>query len=52
MYTRQRALELAAEYRASLRALERIIQKGGLVVIAVGADLITTYQPGKGPRRA
>ena len=31
--TRQRARELAAEYRASLRALERIIQKGGLVVI-------------------
>lgn len=45
--SRQRASELADEFRANLRALERIVQKGGLVVIADGEFLITTYQARK-----
>jgi hypothetical protein len=45
--SRQRAMELAAELRANLRGLERIVQKGGLVVIAEGGTLITTYRAPK-----
>lgn len=42
--SRRRAMELAAELRANLRGLERIVQKGGLVVITEGDTLITTYR--------
>lgn len=49
--TPRRARRLAAELRAELKLLERIIAKGGVTVVSQDATLITTYANGRADRR-
>ena len=41
--TRQEALERLVELKHEERTLKKILDKGGVAVVTVGKDLITTY---------